>query len=149
MVGIVAIILTLASLLPRGADFTFNWQGQTPSFEILKRDITANLALVKFSGLDLPSAGFNFEPKLGQRVFVLAKYPQTVVDTKQWLVSVNEGIISQLGGNALLTTMTASAATQGSPVFDLEGRVLGLATLDQQNRVIILPASTIRAFSGL
>src|SRR4030042_6056329 len=41
------LIVPLANLVPKGSDFSFFVDGKWPAFQILKRDLENNLALVK------------------------------------------------------------------------------------------------------
>ncbi|GAI05115.1 unnamed protein product, partial [marine sediment metagenome] len=52
------LIVTLAELVPRGEDFVFFVDGKTPNWQILKRDVKNNLALIKVEERDLVTVGF-------------------------------------------------------------------------------------------
>ena len=55
------LIVTLASLVPQGSEFYFFVDDQWPAFQILKRDLENNLALVKVEKSGLKTRGFGLE----------------------------------------------------------------------------------------
>ncbi|MBI2041461.1 MAG: serine protease [Candidatus Nealsonbacteria bacterium] len=65
-------LVTLAELLPQGSNFAFYAGEKWPNYQVLKRDLKNNLALVKVEGQGLPTAGFaDLENmKIGERVFL-------------------------------------------------------------------------------
>lgn len=141
------LIVTLASLLPQGSEFYFFVDGKWPAFQILKRDIANNLALIKIEGSGLPTVGFADleKTKVGERVFLIGTDFST--STPQQIV--NEGIISFLGKDSIQTNIFEEQKIQGSPLFNIEGRVVGLNTVDETGRVSTIPIATIRPFLGL
>jgi len=144
------LIITLADLVPRGSDFSFFIDGERPAFQILKRDLENNLALVKVEERNLPTVGFaNLEKiKLGERVFLVG-----IIFNKQKIASpglvVNEGIIKNFDENKIETNIFEKETISGSPLFDIEGKVLGMNMIDKEGKVITIPISQIRAFTDL
>ena len=149
------LIITLAELVPQGSVFNFFVEGEKVSFQILKRDLKENLALIKLEKTNLPTVGFaNLEKlKLGERVFLVGTTFINV--TKQDLVTfevrkvVNEGIVTSFDEEIIETNIFEKSALAGSPLFDIEGKVLGLNTVDKTGKIITIPISRIRTFSGL
>ena len=141
------LIVTLASLVPQGSEFYFFVEDKWPAFQILKRDTVNNLALIKIAGSGLPTAGFADleKTKVGERVFLIGTDFGTT--TPQQIV--NEGIISFLSKDSIQTNIFEEQKIQGSPLFNIEGRVVGLNTVDETGRVLTIPMSTIRPFLGL
>ena len=52
------LVVTLADLVPQGGNSSFFVDGETASFQILKRDLKENLALIKIEKTNLPTVGF-------------------------------------------------------------------------------------------
>lgn len=140
------LMVTLASLVPRGETFSFDWEDQPLSYQVLKRDFAHDLALVKLAQGDLPTTGFGeAEIKLGERVFLVG----VVFSGKKPTKTINEGIVKGVGQESIMTNIFETRFLAGSPLFDIEGRVLGLNTIDQQGRVIAIPIDIVRSFAGL
>ena len=67
------LMVTLAGLVPQNSNSAFFWDGELPNYQILKRDLKNNLALVKIEKNNIPTASFADLGKirLGERVFLL------------------------------------------------------------------------------
>jgi len=143
------LVVTLAELVPQGSTFSFFVDGKLVSFQILKRDLKENLALVKVEKANLPTVGFaNLEKiKLGERVFLVGLIFENQKITSPGLV-VNEGIIKSFNENLIQTNITEEIFLQGSPLFNIEGEVLGINTIDKDGKVITIPVSKIKTFAG-
>jgi serine protease Do len=143
------LVVTLADLVPYGSEFSFFVDGTPHQLigggQVLKRDLKENLALIKIEKTNLPTAGFaNLEKlKLGERVFLVGA-AQT--PNGGWVV--NEGIVKGFDENTIETNIFESINLAGSPLFDIEGNVLGLNTIDKEGRVVSLPVSKIKSFAG-
>jgi len=137
------LIVTLAELVPQGSDFNFFVDGEEASFQILKRDSENNLALIKLDKTNLSTLSFaDLEKlKLGERVFLVGVTPQGV--------AANEGIVTNFDEDLIGTNIFEKATLAGSPLFDIEARILGLNTVDKEGRIAAIPISVIRTFSGL
>jgi len=144
------LVITLAELVPSGSTFNFFVEGESVSFQILKRDSKENLALIKLEKTNLPTVGFaSLEKiKLGERVFLVG-----IIFNKQKIASpglvVNEGIIKNFDENKIETNIFEKETISGSPLFDIEGKVLGMNMIDKEGKVIAIPISQIRAFTDL
>jgi len=141
------LIVTLASLVPQGSEFYFFIEGQWPAFQILKRDLENNLALIKLEKGGLATCGFaDLEKvKVGERVFLIGTDFSTSTPQK----IVNEGIIGFFDENSIQTNIFEEQKIQGSPLFNIEGKALGLNMVDETGRVSAIPVSIIRTFTGL
>ncbi len=141
------LMVTLADLVPSGSDVTFFWDGKSPSFQILKRDLKENLALIKIEETNLPATGFvDLERiKLGERVFLMG-----VIFGKEGVPkkAVNEGIVKIFDGNSVETNIFEKNTLSGSPLFNIEGNALGLNIIDKEGKVTAIPISKIRQFAG-
>lgn len=142
------LMVTLADLVPQGAEINLFWEGKTPSFQILKRDLKENLALIKMEESNLPTAGFaNLDKiKLGERVFLVG-----IIFEKDGSVKkiTNEGIVKTFDDELIKTNIFEKNTLSGSPLFDIEGNVLGINTIDSEGKVIAIPVTKIKEFIGI
>jgi len=140
------LMVTLAELVPYGSTFNFYIDEKKVVCKILKRDLEQNLALIKIEQENLPTVKFaDLEKlKLGERVFLVG----VIFKEKTPQKMVNQGIIKYFGEDSINTNIFESKALQGSPLFDIEGNVLGLNTVDSYGKVITIPISKIKIFTG-
>lgn len=141
------LIVTLADLVPAGSDFSFFIEGEKLSYEVQERSIENNLALIKLENGDLNTVDFGNigEKKIGERIFLVG----TIFDEKGGVSKMaNEGIIKYFKEDFIHTNIFESEIVSGSPVFDIEGKILGLSEIDNQGKLVVLPISLIREFSG-
>ena len=137
------LLVTLAELVPQGSEFAFFIDGKAVSYQILKRDLAENLALVKLGEAKLPTvvfADFN-KLKLGERIFLVANLFESV--------EVNEGIVKSFNKDSIETNITETNDIKGSPLFNIAGEVIGLNTVDFGGKVIAIPINAIKAFIGM
>jgi len=140
------LMVTLAELVPYGSDFSFFVDGESIPYQILKRDQKENLALIKIEKTHLPTVGFaNFEKlKLGERVFLVGIVFEKGIPQK----IVNEGIVKTFDENSIKTNIFEKSTLASSPLFDIEGKALGLNTISLEGKVIAIPISKIKEFAG-
>ncbi len=142
------LVVTLAELVPAGSSFSFHINGEILPYEVQKRDLVNNLALIKVEGDGLPTLEFSDinELKNGERVFIIG----TIFDDKGDIVkSVNEGIVKRVEGGVIITNILEEKRLSGSTLFDIEGRILGINLISDNGEVVSIPISTIREFIGL
>ncbi len=137
------MIVALSDMMPAAATTVIEAGGEKPKFTIVKRDAALNLALVKLEKNNLTTTSFYPQDalKLGERIFLLGS-----VSGKNF---TNEGIVRRIGDGVIETNMVDLAEAKGSPVFDIEGNIVGLAQVAKDGRVSVIPVSQIKAFSGL
>ena len=140
------LIVTLAELVPQGSEFLFFVEGEPSSYQILKRDLTNNLALIKLEQNNLPTVGFADLNKIktGERIFLIG----TVYGVKEFTRGVNEGVVSYFDENLISTNILERSTMAGSPLFNIKGEFLGLAIIDYWGIVGIVPVDIIRTFAG-
>lgn len=140
------LILTLAELLPQGEAFAFFVDGKTPKYQVLKRDLKNNLALVKIEETNLQTCGFaDFEKlKLGERVFLIGM----IFGKEDNFKMTNEGIVKFFTDDYVRTNIFEEDTLVGSPLFNIKGELLGLNTIDWEGKVTAIPVSKIREFIG-
>jgi len=149
------LIVTLASLVPQGSEFYFFIDDKWPAYQILKRDLKNNLALIKVEDGKLATCGFaDLEKmKLGERVFLISADFSLATTTEKFLTPpqpmVNEGIVAFFNEGLIKTNIFEKPKVAGSPLFNIEGRVVGLNFVDESNKVFAVPITVIRAFIGL
>lgn len=141
------LMVTLADLVPQGSDFSFFAEGKQVSYQILKRDLKDNLALVKIGKDNLATVGFaDLEKlKLGERVFLIG----VVFDGKKTSQAINEGFVSSISEDSISTNIFEKDNLAGSPLFNIKSEVLGLNMLDSKDRIIAIPISKIKQFIGI
>jgi len=144
------LLVTLSELAPSGAETTFFWEAKQYKIgdkaKILKRDLKNNLVLVKIEEVNLPTTGFADQSKIkiGERVFLAGVIFEKGAPKKM----ANEGIIKTFDENFIRTNIFEKYTLSGSPLFNIEGNVLGLNTIDKDGKVIAIPASKIKTFAG-
>jgi len=146
------LAVTLAKLVPQGFQFSFFVEGSQVGFQIVKRDLKENLALIKLDRSNLATAAFADlnKIKLGQRVFLVANvFKADASSTEEVLVLANQGIIRSFDGDVISTNIVENEPVPGSPLFDIEGAVLGIHAFDPEGKAIIIPISEVKAFAGI
>jgi len=140
------LVVTLSDIIPKKGNFIFFIDGQTPNWQILKRDEENNLALIKVEQENLNTVAFgDFDQiRLGQRVFLLG----IIFNRTERLEAVNEGIIKLFTLDYISTNILEKSALSGSALFNIKGELLGLNTIDSEGRVTAIPITKIRAFLG-
>jgi len=140
------LIITLADLIPKNSASELYINGEKTQFKVLKNSAELNLVLLKAEKSNLSTVGFgNLEKiKLGQRIFIVGtkfikNFPQ---------ILVNEGIIKTFNENSITTNILEEKELAGSSLFDIEGNFLGLNTINQEGKVISIPVTKIKNFSG-
>jgi len=138
------LVVTLANLVPHGSSPSFFINGKEVGFQVEKRDPDKNLALIKVNEGNLPTVGFANSQALkrGQRVFLVGVIFLNGLPEK----IVNEGIIKFFEKDFIRTNIFEKKILEGSPLFDIEGKVLGINTIDTQGKVTAIPISKIREF---
>ena len=133
------LVVTLASNVPQGSEANISIKGEENiTYQVLKRDLDNNLALIKIDRSNLQTKGFFDLSKLemGKRVFILSN-------------SVNEGIVKSFSDDLIKTNIIEAEIVNGAPVFDIEGNVLGIGQKEANNSIDVIPVSKIKSFAGL
>lgn len=145
-------VVTLAELVPQGYSVEVYREGDFPvSARVLKRDLQANLALLQIERGNLPTVGFAQEDMaIGRAVFALTKIieigqedPENDIQIRP---AVHEGIIHSLTEEEIQTTIEEGTMFRGSPVLDLQGRIVGVSDIDEEGMVIAIPSASLRTF---
>jgi len=141
------LIITLAELVPEGSKISLFVEGEIFSPEVLKKDLNKNLALLKIEKKNLSTTGFfNFEKlKLGERVFLIGIF----FDNGNIKKFVDEGIIRSFDENKIETNIQGTKEILGTPLFDIEGRILGINYLSKEGKSISIPIIHIRLFANI
>jgi S1-C subfamily serine protease len=140
------LIVTLANLVPPESEINFFVENEIVPFQILKRDLKENLALVKIEKKNLSTAAiFDLEKlKLGERVFLVG----TIFEKEKIKKVVNEGIVKNFDQNFIETNIFEKENLAGSSLFDIEGKILGLNEV-KDGKIITIPILKIKTFAGL
>ena len=139
------LIVTLADLLPKTENYLF-LEKEKVEFEVLRKDLEKNLALIKINRNELVVCKFAdlTELKMGQRVFLVG----VIIENKIPKKIMNEGIIKILDEDAIRTNIFEKGILKGSSLFNIKGEVLGLNTIDSEGKVTAIPITEIRKFAG-
>ena len=138
------LVLTLESLSPQGAtEITIFLDGKKLTPKVLQRK--NGLVLLKVDENNLSPAAFaDFEKiKLGERVFLLG----IILNKDQAGNIANEGIIRTFDEKNIQTNISEKSI-EGSPLFDIQGQLIGLNTLDKDGKVVAISIKIIREFLG-
>ena len=140
------LVVTLAELVPSNSQINIFWEGENLSFKILKRDQKENLALLKIEKSNLPTAGFfDLEKlKIGERVFLLG----IIFDKEKSRKIANEGMVKYFDEDFIRTNIFEKKILAGSALFDIEGKILGINTIDKEGKVIAISSKKIKAIAG-
>ncbi len=141
------LVVTLAEFIPQGANLNFYIDDKAVSYQVLKRDLKKNLALVKLEGKNLQTFGFaNFDNiKQGQEVFLMG-FVGAKNDFKK---IVNKGIIRAFDSDIVQTNIIEKNDIKGSPLFNIGGELLGLNFVDSDGKISAIPVLKIKEFIGL
>jgi len=141
------LVVTLAELVPQGSNFSFFIDGKKVSYQILKRDLKKNLALIKVEEPNLQTCSFaNFnELKLGERIFLVGVIFKKGEPSK----IINEGVAKNFSEDLINTNIFENHLLAGSTLFNIRGEVLGINTIDSDGQIITIPISKIKSFIGM
>ena len=140
------LVLALSTVIPPNADSELYIEGKKTAFKVIKRDAKKNLVLIKSEAGNLDAADFADPGSLrfGQRVFLVASFfdslgkPQELVD---------EGIIRNYSENLIRTSIIKDGGEEGSPLFNIEGALVGLNLADSE-RIDSIGIGEIKNFVG-
>ena len=112
---------------------------------IVKRDATLNLAVLKVERTGLQTAGFIEMSAIspGKEVFALER----AQNNEGVSIAVEKGIIRQIVGEKIFTDFQ-KISLNGSPIFTLKGDVAGLLVLDTKKQLHAVSAQEARSFLG-
>jgi len=138
------LVVTLADFLPEGSQTTLFFDSKELAPQVLQ--IKDDLALLKIKEENLPTIGFaDFgKTKLGQRVFLVGVIFEKLGHQRV----VNEGIIKYFDKDSIQTNISEREDLEGSVLFNIEGNILGLNTIDQEGKVRALSILKIKEFLG-
>jgi S1-C subfamily serine protease len=143
------LAVALSTLVPQGFQTKLHIADSDKPVEaqVLKRDAENNLVLLKIESAGLGTAGIAEESALsvGERVMLVGK----TLHENRFVSFVNEGVVQGLYEDRIQTTIREFLSVQGSSVFNIEGKLLGLALVDKDNRIKTIPIAALRSFLGL
>ncbi|MBU4204788.1 serine protease [Patescibacteria group bacterium] len=138
------LIITLAELVPTGGTSSVILDGEKIKAQVLKRDSENNLALLKIEKTNLKTCGFcsTEQVRIGGKVFLMGITPSSFLQT------VNEGIIKRFNEEIVRTNIIESLSLTGSPLFNIEGNLIGLSLINYLGQVSTIPIQKIKEFAG-
>ena len=139
------LILSLDSLIPQGAEVNVFLDSKKLTSKVLQRK--NGLVLLKVEENNLSPAAFaDFgNISLGERVFLLGIIFGKNNSTQK---ITNEGIIKTFDETSIRSNIIEDLTLQGSPLFDIEGHLVGLNTIDKTGKVSAISIKTIKEFLG-
>lgn len=139
------LIVTLAELVPQGQKFSFFVDSKAPNYQVLKRDLKNNLALIKLEENNLSTVGFAEFGSLrfGQRVFLV----EAVLKNGDLNKVVDQGIIKTYDQDLIETNISKDNNISGSPLFNIKGELVGL-NMVEANNVFAITTNKIQDFIG-
>lgn len=140
------LVLTLASLA--SPEVVIFFDGETIPAKIIKKDFQNNLALLKIEKGNLSACRFaNLEKiKIGERVFLVGeKYN---VNTDAFVKFTNEGVIKNFDESLVETNISEGKFAPGTTLFNIGGEVVGLNYLSLESKILSIPVSKIKQFTG-
>lgn len=140
------LMVTLAELVPQGYGFSFFVNGENVRYQILKRDLNLNLALIKLDEGNFSTLGFKSKEAInkGERVF-LSGY--SLFD-KSYEKTINEGIIKNIGEKYIYTNIAEKSGLKGSVLFNIQGEIIGINLIGKDGEIYTISSNIIREFAG-
>ncbi len=143
------LIITLADIVPPKEKFVFWINGKRVNYQILKRDLKINLALIRIKDDNgfLTAPFVNSENLLtGEKIFVIGL---VLFNKNKAIKIVDTGIIRSLEPDKNITTnIEEDVYLKGGPVFDFKGKFIGLAEINRGGKLEIIPPQVIHQFIG-
>lgn len=139
-------VITLASTIGSSSSADIFWQGEKQTAKVVKIDWKNNLALLKIDKNNLQTVGLanSDSIKLGQKVFLVAPMEKT---GNQWFA--NEGIISRLDADILMTNIASMPVLAGGPLFNMAGELVGLNFIGSDGKISAVSVDKIQSLLGL
>lgn len=140
------LVVTLAELLEDGSHSSFFVNDQSVPFTVQKVDTKKNFALVKIEKEGLATDRFADVEKIkrGEKVFLVG----IIFLNEKPIKITNQGIIKYFDASFIRTNIFEKDILKGSVLFDVEGKVLGINTIDLEGKVTAIPISEIQQFAG-
>jgi len=140
------LIATMSSNIRSGDIITTSSQEKVLSYNILKRDEESGIALIKIEGNRLKPVEF-INPNnelIGERIYSLS-----IISNPTFSFSINEGIIKHKKDNLFSTSIIEFDINRsGSPVFDIEHRLIGIAKHNKDGSISIISLEKIKELAG-
>ncbi len=146
------VIVTAHHVLERENNIEVGYgnEGETAEAELIGRDASTDLAVLRVTGADLPAAAFA-EPdglRVGHLVLALGRPGKTVRATLGIVSALGEGWQTRVGGSIdhyLQSDVVMYPGFSGGPLVDSSGQIVGLNTSALARSVsIAIPVPTIR-----
>ncbi len=139
-------VITLASTIGSSSSADIFWKGEKQTAKVVKIDWKNNLALLKIDKNNLQTVGLanSDSIKLGQKVFLVAPMEKT---GNQWFA--NEGIISRLDADILMTNIASMPVLAGGPLFNMAGELVGLNFIGSDGKISAVSVDKIQSLLGL
>lgn len=144
------IVVTADETIKRSEDITVTLSdGRTVPATLVGRDASTDVAVLKLSDIELPVAQIGEASSLKVGHLVLA-----VGRSEESGLNASLGVVSALGGpwhssygglidQFVRLDLTLSPSSEGGPLVDATGRVIGITVSGPRHTVLAIPASTV------
>ena len=138
------LIITSSSLVPLGSRIMIYQEKTRIPAKIIQ--IKDEFSLLKVEKEDLPTLPFVDQEKirLGERISFLEMF----FDKKEMVKKVDEGIVTYIRDDKVYTNIDKEVTTEGGFLFDIEGNIFGMLTVDSKGKPVVLSSSEIKDFLG-
>lgn len=142
------IVATTNAVLPAGLSYQVRIDGDNVPASVLIRDSGKGIALLKVERSNLSVVTFSpgDSPALGETVFLVAK----VVEGERIGRFVNVGVVRSEGDENISSIMSEERRdTDGSPLFDIEGRVVGINIFNAKGEFTTVSLKNLKSLIDL
>lgn len=140
------LVATAASNILSGDKIFLVTSGESVDYNVLKKDLAKDIAIIKIKKNQLsPVEFFDFDKiRTGKRVYTVSFFE----DGDKFYDYANEGVVrsSKL---PIETDIVSGVDISGSPVFDIENRLMGIAKKDSRGSLVVTSCEDIRTLAGL
>jgi hypothetical protein len=140
------LVATAASNLGTGDKVFLAASGESVDYNVLKKDLAKDIAIIKIKKNQLsPVEFFDFDKlKAGKRIYTVSFFE----DGEKFYDYANEGMIRS-SKFPIETDIVSGVEIPGSPVFDIENRLVGIAKRDGKGAIVITSSEDIRVLARL
>ncbi len=142
------LILTANSAAPEGNyDYYVSKDNQSVLAQVVKRDASQGLVLLKINETNLPVVSFGEinELRLGQRIVLVGADASANPAQK----IVNFGIIKSIAAGIFSFSLEKESQNlTGAPLIDVAGDVIGAAQIDSSGKIKVVSSEIIKKFLG-
>jgi S1-C subfamily serine protease len=142
-----AVVVASEQSLPNGADFDIVASGASVKASLAGRDPGTNIALLRLSQPVSSAEIVPAEASAGQLALAYGADGAGGVSARTGIVNLaGPEWLSNAGGRIeqrIVLDIRISRSEEGGPVFDSDGRCLGISTFGPRSQVLVIPTATL------